>query len=224
MNAESFDQTINEWLTEQMDTANNPRRKEILKKGLGHATKEFLRKIWYPTVGNFHHLYAEWEVRDYGNRYRYLDLAYMPGGAKGCIEIHGYRSHARDIEAWRFMDLCKKQAYLTLDDWAFLPIAYLSIEDEAEVIKQMTLAFVGKFVTSSSNPNLNWIEAEALRFARGIMRPFRSDELAQHLQRSNRQTRRILHKLVQLNILRVENNQQRYRTYQMVHLRHTQLS
>jgi hypothetical protein len=56
-------------------------------------------------------------VRDLNNRFRYLDLAYMPGGEKGCIEIQDYRSHAIDIEIGRFEDLCMKQAMLTLDDW-----------------------------------------------------------------------------------------------------------
>ncbi len=213
-----FETKMNQWLHDQLAVEKNPRRREILQKEVGHGTKEFLRTIWYPAVGNFNHLYAEWEVRDYGNRYRYLDLAYMPGGAKGCIEIHGYRSHARDIEAWRFRDLCKKQAYLVLGDWLFLPVAYLSIEEEPEVIKQMVLSFVGKFVSMSTNCTLSWIEAETLRFARGIIRPFRSDELSLHLNRSTRQTRRILDKLVEMNVLLVHNGQQRYRTYQLVNL------
>jgi hypothetical protein len=71
-----------------------------------NGEKEFLRTIWYPAVGNFDHLYPEWEVRDFANGYRYLDLAYMPGDAKGMLEIQGYGPHARDIDAWRFKDLC----------------------------------------------------------------------------------------------------------------------
>lgn len=212
----NFDRELNQWMAEQIASDDNARRRELLQRGIEHGTKEFLKKIWYPTVGNFHHLYAEWEVRDFGNRYRYLDLAYMPGGAKGCIEIHGYRSHARDIDAWRFRDLCKKQAYLTLDNWSFLPIAYLSIQEEPELLKQMILSFVGKFVSGETQLALDWIETEAMRYARGLMRPFRSSELAQHLQRSDRQTRRILYKLVQRNLLTVHNDQKRYRTYQFV--------
>ncbi|GGD57473.1 hypothetical protein GCM10010911_14140 [Paenibacillus nasutitermitis] len=63
---------------------------------------------------------------------------------------------------------------------------------------------------------LSWIEAETLRFARGIIGPFRSDELAMHLNRSIRQARRILDKLVEMSVLIVHNGQQRYRTYQVV--------
>ncbi|WP_248929101.1 hypothetical protein [Paenibacillus hamazuiensis] len=81
------------------------------------------------------------------NRYRYLDLAYTPAGVTGCIEIHGYSTHARDIETWRFKDLCMKQAMLVLDDWSFLPNAYLSIKEDPSVCKQLVLPFVGKFIS-----------------------------------------------------------------------------
>lgn len=81
-----FETMMNQWLHDQFTAEKNPRRREMLRKEIGHSSKEFLRKIWYPAVGNFNHLYAEWEVRDYGNRCRYLDLAYMPGGSKGCID------------------------------------------------------------------------------------------------------------------------------------------
>ena len=210
-----FEAKMKEWMSKQMAGEQNPRRCEILQKGLGHGTKEFLNTIWLPAVGNLDHLYPEWEVRDYGNRYRYLDLAYMPGGAKGCIEIHGYRSHARDIEAWRFKDLCMKQAYLTLDDWLFLPVAYLSIKDEPEVCKQLILSFIGKFVTTTADHSLAWAETETLRFARGVIRPFTSRELSSYLHRSDRQARRILNKLVTMKLLNVIDSKQRYRIYQI---------
>jgi hypothetical protein len=209
-----FEAKLSQWLSGQIALEGNSRRRELLQKEIGHGTKEFLKTIWYPAVGNFNHLYAEWEVRDYGNRCRYLDLAYMPGGAKGCIEIHGFRSHARDIEAWRFRDLCKKQAYLVLDDWLFLPVAYLSISEEPEVLKQLVLSFIGKFVSMLDNHSLSWVETEALRYARGIIRSFRAEELAAHLKRSDRQTRRILDKLLDMNLFIVHNGQQRYRTFQ----------
>jgi hypothetical protein len=207
---------IADWLNKQIDEERNPRRRELLQKGLGHGTTEFLKNIWYPAVGNLNHLYPEWEVRDYSNRFRYLDLAYMPSRTRGCIEIQDFKSHARDIEAWRFKDLCKKQAYLALDDWLFLPIAYLSITDEPEVCKHIVLTFLGKFVSTPLDPAHAWIEAKTLRYARGIARPFTSHELASHINRSDRQTRRILKTLVDSSLLVVADDKQRYRTYQLV--------
>lgn len=85
-----FEQQYEEWLVSNLKNESNHRRKELLGKGLGHGTVEFLRKVWFPAIGNFDHLFPEWEVRDFNNGYRYLDLAYMPGGAKGGIEIQGF--------------------------------------------------------------------------------------------------------------------------------------
>lgn len=144
-----FEVSFSRWMNSQIEAEKSSRRREFLAKGLSHGTVEFLRSIWYPAIGNFDHLYAEYEIRDFNNGYRYLDLAYMPGGAKGCIEIQDYRPHARDIEVSRFKDLCMKQSLLALDDWLFLPIAYLSIRDDPGVCKQLTLSFVGKFLSSS---------------------------------------------------------------------------
>lgn len=66
------------WMHKQIEQEKNHRRRELLQKGLSHGTVEMLRSIWYPVVGNFDYLYPEWEVRDFNNGYRYLDLAFLP--------------------------------------------------------------------------------------------------------------------------------------------------
>lgn len=210
-----FQTELDAWIAEQITSEANPRRRDLLQKGLGHGTVEFLRTIWHPAVGNFNRLYPEWEVRDLNNKYRYLDLAYMPAGAKGCIEIHGYSSHARDITATRFKDLCMKQAMLSLDDWLFLPIAYLSIKEDPALCKQLVLSFVGKFSSMPASNSLDWIENETIRYARRLMRPFHSKELAAHLQRSDKQARRILQRLVAKHWLTIVDGKQRYRLWRL---------
>lgn len=212
----AFDLVYDQWLTKQIKEEPNPRRKELLAKRLSHGTETFLRSIWFPAIGNFDFLYPEFEVRDMNNNCRYLDLAYLPGGgAKGCIEIQDYRTHARDIDTGRFKDLCLKQALLALDNWLFLPIAYLSIRDDPAVCKQLTLAFVGSFLSTSAPPGLGWGEAEILRFARRLARPFMPKELSWHLQMSERQTRHLLHQLVEQSSLVVSSGNQRYRSYKL---------
>lgn len=210
-----FEQVYEDWLQRQIELEKNPRRRELLMKGLGHGTIEFLRTIWFPTIGNLNDLFPEYEIRDLHNRIRYLDLAYMPGGVKGCVEIHGFGSHARDIQVSRFKDLCMKQALLVLDDWYFLPIAYLSIKEDPEVCKQIVLAFVGKFLSIDHSNELGWAEAESLRFARRLMRPFVPHELSTHLQITEQQTRITLRKLVTKQKLIVASGKVRYRTYRL---------
>jgi hypothetical protein len=211
----NFDALYSHWIAKQIAEEKNPRRREFLQKGLSRGTIDYLRWIWYPAIGNLDHLYPEYEVRDFNNGYRYLDLAYLPGNAKGCIEIQDYRSHARDIEASRFKDLCMKQSLLALDDWLFLPIAYLSIREDAGVCKQLTLSFVGKFLSVSMPSELNWAEEEALRFARRILRPFTPKELAAHLRLTEQYARRILRQLVGKQKLDIASGNQRYRTYKL---------
>ena len=161
-----FNQAFDAWLHTVITQEQNHRRRELLEQGLGHGTITFLRSVWYPAVRNFDHLHPEWEVRDFHNGYRYLDLAYMPGGnTKGGIEIQGYGPHARDLDVRRFKDLCWRHCLLALDDWLFLPIAYLSITDEPKRCQQLVLSFIGKFVATEVPEGLNWLKAETLRFA-----------------------------------------------------------
>lgn len=210
-----FEQHYEEWLTSNLEKECNPRRRELLEKGLGHGTVEFLRTIWFPVVGNLDHLFPEWEVRDFNNGYRYLDLAYMPSGAKGGIEIQGYGPHARDLDVRRFKDLCNRHCLLALDGWTFLPIAYPSIIEEPKQCQQLVLAFIGKFVATDISSTLTWLEAETLRYARRLLRPFSPGELAAHLKITNRHARRILHVLMDQQLLVSAGGEQRVRTYQV---------
>ncbi|ANA78849.1 transcriptional regulator [Paenibacillus glucanolyticus] len=210
-----FDKQYELWMQTNTLNEKNPRRLEILHKGLGHGTIEFLRSIWFPAIGNFNDLYPEWEVRDFSNGYRYLDLAYMPGGARGGIEIQGYGPHARDLDVRRFKDLCRRHCLLALDGWTFLPIAYPSIVDEPKQCQQLVLSFVGRFIASDVPATLTWLEAEAVRFARRLLRPITPLELADHLRVSDRHTRRLLHRLVELQILDVASGERRARTYKL---------
>jgi hypothetical protein len=203
------------WMQKQIDQEKNHRRRELLQKGLSHGSVELLRSIWYPVVGNFDHLYPEWEVRDFHNGYRYLDMAYLPGETKGDIEVHDYASHARDLDTRRFKDLCRRQSLLSLDDWIFLPIAYLSIREEPEFCKQLVLSFIGKFLSFDVDARLDCLEAETVRYARRLLRPFTPMELAKHLRVTDRCARMVLHRLVEGQHLVVVGGNMRFRTYQL---------
>lgn len=211
----NFNEAYSVWLQKQIEEEHSSRRREILSRGLSYSTVDFLRKIWFPAVGHFDHLFAEYEVRDLNNKIRYIVLAFMPNEEKGCNEIHDFRSHARDVDTERFKDLCMKQAILVLDGWDFLPIAYLSIRDNPEVCKQLVLALVGKYLSTAAPVELNWLEAEIVRFARRLVRPFNAPEVAKHLHISERHSRRLLKDLVEKKLLVVASGNQRFRTFQI---------
>jgi len=209
-----FDQAYEEWMNSLLEKESNHRVRSRIESGLEHGTLEFLRTVWFPFVKNFNHLYPEWEVRDFHNGYRYLDLAYLPcNGIKGGIEIQGYGPHARDLDVRRFKDLCWRHCLLTLDDWTFLPIAYLSIKDEPKRCQQLILTFLGKFMATDTPSSLSWLEAETLRYARRTLRAFTPSELAAHLRVTDQHARRVLHSLTDQQFLHVSSGKQRYRTY-----------
>jgi hypothetical protein len=191
----------------------NLRRREILEKGLGHGSKEFLRMIWFPIVGHFDYLYPEWEVRDFNNGYRYIDFAYMPGGQKVGIEINGYGPHARDITTDRFIDLCKRDFLLTLEGWSLFPIAFLSIRNEPKFCKQLILSLIGKYMATDVPDGLRCLEAEVIRFARRQNRPIKPAEVAEHLKICNRHARKLLRQLFEKKYLSISSGKSRARTY-----------
>lgn len=211
-----FSDAYEEWVSNAIAQEQNSRRRERLQQGIGHGTLEFLRLVWFPAVGNFSHLHAEWEVRDFHNGYRYLDLAYIPDPNTRCgIEIQGYGPHARDLDVRRFKDLCWRHCLLALDGWLLLPIAYPAITEEPKRCQQLVLAFIGKFMAMKSPLQLNYIEAEVIRFARRQGRPFAPDELAQHLRVSNQRARKVLHSLVGYKLMEVAAGKQRYRMFSL---------
>jgi hypothetical protein len=135
--------------------------------------------------------------------------------ARSGIEVHDYRTHARDLDTRRFKDLCRRQSLLSLDDWIYMPIAYLSIQDEPEFCKQLVLSFIGKFLSLNVDPDLHWLEAETVRHARRLMRPFTAMELASHLRITDRYARKVLHGMVEKQLLNVIGGNLRFRKYQL---------
>ncbi|OAS19068.1 transcriptional regulator [Paenibacillus oryzisoli] len=211
----TFEQAFDAFMAQQIEGETNKRRRERLERGLGHGETELLRSIWYPAIGNFNDLYPEWEVRDYANRYRYLDLAYMPRNAKSNVEVHGYASHARDLEVSRFKDLCLRHANLALDGWLVLPIAYPSIIESPKQCQQLILSLVGKFVSTNVPSTLSWLESEIIRYARRSPFPLTAAELSLHLKISTKHARTLLHQLTDKQLLKVASGKVRFRSYQL---------
>ncbi|MCI3922654.1 transcriptional regulator [Paenibacillus sp. TRM 82003] len=199
-----FREDFEAFFKKQVEESTGARRERLLGKGIGKAELLFLEKVWYPAIGHFEHLQLEWPVRDYKDKIRFIDLAYMPPGVKGAFEIMGFGPHARDVSRWRFKDLTMRHYYLALDGFAVLPVAYDWIVENPRLCQQAVLAFVGRYVADPAGPpkaELDWLELEVLRYARRSLRSFTSADIVAHTGCSVRRVRAALHSLAAQGLL-----------------------
>ncbi|MGO4272348.1 hypothetical protein AB4Z22_21325 [Paenibacillus sp. TAF58] len=91
-----FDACYEKFMQLQLQTWSGESQRR-LQDGHGHAEKLFLEQVWWPAVGRFDFLHAEYPISDFKDGDRYLDFAYIRGNHLVCIEIDGYKAHHKEI-------------------------------------------------------------------------------------------------------------------------------
>ncbi|WP_261303298.1 hypothetical protein [Paenibacillus andongensis] len=74
-----FDASYEKFMHLQMKTRSGESLRR-LQEGHGHAEKLFLEQVWWPAVGRFDFLHAEYQVSDFKDGDRYLDFAFIFAG------------------------------------------------------------------------------------------------------------------------------------------------
>jgi len=62
-----------EWMS-KLRAASKGERKRRLSVATNHAEKMFIKQVWWPAFGHFSNLQAEYEVKDFKDGWRYLDI------------------------------------------------------------------------------------------------------------------------------------------------------
>ncbi|WP_281884704.1 DNA-binding response regulator [Paenibacillus sp. YYML68] len=190
-------------------------RKRRLADGLGHAERLFLEQVWWPAVGHFDYLHAEYEVRDFKDGRRYVDFAYLRPPYKVCIELDGYGPHCREITRAQFADQLIRQNHLVLDQWIVFRFAYDEIKEKPRQCQQTILQLMGNWYGDFKHVecDINYKEREVLRFAAqklGVVSPV---ELSKHMGVSTRVVRELLHALCKKELLVPLSGVSRIRSY-----------
>ncbi|MUT66887.1 DUF559 domain-containing protein [Paenibacillus sp. NEAU-GSW1] len=210
-------------MTEQMKQRSGEALRR-LKEGHAHAEKRFLEKVWWPAIGHFNHLHAEYEIYDFRNGARYIDFAYVRPPYKVGIEIDGYGAHSRDIDRRKFADDRFRQNELVLDGWQVLRFSYDAIEDQSKRCQQHIQQILGKLSGKSSellkDLDLSMRHREMIRIAIRAPQPITPAEAAAKLRCSDKQARVILKALTDQNLLIPASGAKRIRSYRV----HPQLS
>lgn len=74
MKGTMFDQYHQKWVEQHLQKLKGEARRR-LQEGHNHAEQAMLRHIWFPAFGHFQHLHPEYEIQDFNEGYRYIDLA-----------------------------------------------------------------------------------------------------------------------------------------------------
>jgi very-short-patch-repair endonuclease len=158
------------WFQQQLKARKGESRRR-LEEGHAAGEKAFLEKVWWPAVGHFEGLSAEYELRDFKDGVRFLDFAYLCGSNKACFEVDGYGPHWRDISRRQFADQWLRQNHLVLDGWKVLRFAYDDVTDRPRHCQQMIqqllgTASAGRRDGDGARAEFTSLEREILRFIR----------------------------------------------------------
>ena len=187
-----------------------------LQEGHAHAEKLFLELVWWPAVGRFDFLHAEYPISDFKDGIRYLDFAYIRGTHLVCIEIDGYKAHHTDLNRWQFADPLTRQNHLILDGWKVLRFSYDEIKEKPRRCQQLILQMMGSwFGEQQSGLVLTLEEREILRIAGQSNDPLLPKTISDQLQISRNHAGKLLRRLVQLEQLRPASGTDRIRSYKL---------
>ncbi|MGG1552092.1 DUF559 domain-containing protein [Paenibacillus ferrarius] len=183
-------------------------------EGHGHAEKLFLEQVWWPAIGRFDDLQAEYEVSDFKDGVRYLDFAYVRGNYRVCIEIDGYGAHHRELNRWQFADQLTRQNHLILDGWKILRFAYDDIREKPRRCQQLILQMMGSwFGEGQGRMKLSLEQKEILRIASQSSEPLVPVAVAERLGVSRIHAGKLLRSLVELGLLQPASGSRRIRSY-----------
>jgi very-short-patch-repair endonuclease len=204
------------WMTKQIRTSIGERRRR-LREGHGHAEKLFAQTVWLPAAGQYEHLNAEYEVSDFRDGVRFIDLAYLRPPHKIAIEIDGFGPHARNIDRRSFSDSLMRQNHLVLDGWMVLRFSYDDVKDHPRTCQQIILQMLGRMYGGQSTlMDLPLKLREILRHASYISDPITPADVCLLLGVANKHARDLLQQLVSLGYLAPNGGEHRTRSYKRV--------
>lgn len=153
------------WMELQIKSCKGERRLR-LQKGLSFSSKKFITHVIWPAVGSLDGWFAEYEVMDFKDGVRYLDLAKPLPFLKICIEADDKGTHGRNAESYKFSDDRFRQNDLVIDDWKVLRFSLQSILEQPRRCQQQLMHALAKWGIESdgAKPHLSPTELAIFKF------------------------------------------------------------
>lgn len=186
-----------------------------LKEGHGRNEKLFAQNIWWPAIGNFDYLHAEYEVANFRDGAYYLDHAYVRPPYLIDWEVDDFSSHAKNVSRRSFDYERDRQNQLVADGWKVIRFTLDAITERPRQCQQFVLQMLGKlYGNGMMEPySLTLEQREIMRVASVLRRPFTPTEICEPLGVHAQYARKLLHELVEKELLAPASGSARIRTY-----------
>lgn len=150
MEKDRFEAAHRQWRDGHLAGRSGERRRR-LEEGHAHAEKEMLKHVWWPAFGSLEHLHPEYEVTDFREGKRYIDLAYVRAPFKIAFEIDGFGPHVRDLSRRQFADQWVRHMHLINDGWIVVRIGYDDVKERPRLWQQLIAQLIGRLYGERSS-------------------------------------------------------------------------
>jgi len=192
-------------------------RLRMLKEQDSTGRKLFLKEAWWIVVGKFDFLHPEYEVVCMNRIHYFMDLAYVRFPKPTDLEFDGFSTHARDADRKSFSNSRQRQNAIVLKDWHILRFSIDDLRESPKycrtVLEEMLQQWYCEEKKIWSKLPLN--KREIMRLATRATQPMSVSETAAVLDYSTKQTRMLLHQLVEEGWLKPTSGNTRVTSYQI---------
>jgi len=209
-----FEKAYERFMAVQIAESTGERRRR-LTEGDRYGEKLLARNVWWPLLGTFDRLHAEWEVPDLGRGFRYLDFAYFLPPLRVAIEVEGFGVHTSDRR--KFADDHMRAAYLEAEGWKVFRFSVDTVKEHPERIRQVLAILLGKWTGTGAAAGLAFTERERalIRMAIRQQRALTPKAVCEAFGVSDRTARSQLRRLAAKGVLRPAGGVRRVRSYEL---------
>ncbi|MCC3375878.1 DNA-binding response regulator [Cohnella sp. REN36] len=148
----AFEAAYQQMMDKAISTSRGERKRRLLENH-GHGEKTLLANAWWPAVGHLNYIHPEYEVKDYKDRSRFTDFAYVPPlPIRLALESDGFGPHWRDISRWQFGDDLDRQNHLLIDGWHLLRFSYDDLVAKPRRCQQTVIMGLARWGGSVTKP------------------------------------------------------------------------
>ncbi len=209
-----FEDCYQAWLEYHLSRRSGERLRR-LKEGHGYGERLLVEKVWWPAIGNLDHLHPEYEVYDYKDGSRFLDLAYILEPVMLDLEYLGYGPHMRHASRDKFKDDQRRQRHLVMGGWIPFHFTHDEVHENPRACQQELLQLMGLLFSSSGGErsSVTAEERDLLRYAARAGRPVSMVEVIASLGKSYYLVRKVMESLLRKKLIHPHSGSERIRTY-----------